>query len=212
MDLRSLSAALVLFAVSAAPSTATENYKSLGERPASGEMGTALYAFSYELPQSAFKAMGWKAFSDLRQPRNLIMVTGLHGHDTYALSVLFQGTASAGQDALSLARQKYPDRKFSAGPNPACANTSLDRPFSLTDRMVSMMAVCVDKSSMSIYELVISWQALILVVEPIDQIVQKSRLCAEVKSANPEARCPDRIGEYTRSFNTFLSTFTFSGK
>ncbi|MBL8517215.1 MAG: hypothetical protein JNM76_09615 [Betaproteobacteria bacterium] len=210
MDFRSIIAALVLSTASYVASAANNNYKHLGERPASGVVKTAFYAFNYEVPNTGYTSMGWKAYSDLREPRNAVMVTGMTGYDTYALSVLYQGTAKAGQGALQLAGAMHPNMTFLAGPNPACVNTSLDQPFELSERMVNFMAVCVDKDSLAIYELGISWKSLILAVRSIDEIVRESGECVAAKAANPEVRCPDRLDSYIRSFRTLLASFALS--
>lgn len=212
MDFRSNIAAIALLAASSAVVASTNDYQHLGKRPASGEARTAFYAFSYEEPNPAYKSMGWNAYSDKREERNLAMVTGMTGYDTYALSVLYQGTAAPGQGALAVAQARHPNMTFSTGPNPQCVNTSLERPFQLADRMANFMAVCVDKDTQAIYELGISWKSLLLAVRSLDEMVRESSDCVAAKAASASARCADQLGWYTRSFRTFLSSFAASGR
>lgn len=206
---------IVAIAILVAFSSATaenKHYKHLGERPASGDVKTAFYTFSYEAPSQTYDSIEWNAYRDKGEERNSIMVTGLSGYDTYALSVLYKGRATSGQSALGFAEAKYPSLVFVDGPNPACVNTQLDRPFHLDGRMVNIMAMCIDPVSSAAYELSISWQSLILAMNSIDQITNESEACMAAKSADPSERCPDRIELYTKSFRTLISSFAMTGK
>ena len=78
--------------------------------------------------------------------------------------------------------------------------------------MVNLMAMCIEPVSSAAYELSLSWQSLILAMSSIDQVTKESEGCAAAKAADPSERCPDRIGSYTKSFRTFISSFAMSGK
>jgi hypothetical protein len=190
----------------------TENYKSLGQRPTSGQIKTSYYKFQYSSPSGSYDSISWDAYSDKTEERNTVMLIGLRGYDTYALSVLYTGNAQTGQNALNVAQEKYPSLTFTTGPNPACVNTSLDRPFALSGRMLNMLALCVDDSTKSVYELSISWQSLVLAVKSVDAIIKESEECSAAKVTDSTTRCPDRIGAYSSAYKTFLTTFSMSGK
>jgi hypothetical protein len=202
--------AIATLAFSTATLAQTENYKHLGEKASSGKLKTPYYNFNYSAP-SSYETISWNAYSDKTEKRNTIMVIGLRGYDTYALSVLYKGNAKPGQNALSVAQEKYPSLTFSDGQNTACVNTSLDRPIDLSG-MLNFFAMCVDNSTSSIYELSISWQSLILAVESVDRIVKESAECSAAKVKDPSTRCPDRMGSYSSAYKTFLTSFTMSGK
>ena len=209
---RNCLAGLLTLAFSNACLAGPENYDSLGDRPSSGHVDTPYYSFDYTAPSGSYESIPWNAFRDKSEARNSIMVIGMRGYDTFALSVLYKGQRDPAKGALEIARQQYPGGSFEIGPNQACANTSLDRPFELDTRMINFLAICVDGKSNAIYELSISWQSLILAVQSLDTVVKESGECASAKLADPATRCPDRIGNYSRSYRTFLSSFVMSGK
>jgi hypothetical protein len=189
-----------------------ENYKHIGERLASGQIETPYYSFQYSPPSETYGVITWDAYRDKTEKRNTVMVIGLRGYDTYALSVLYKGQATPAQGALDAAKQQYPSGSFTAGPNPSCVNTPLDRPFQLDGRMLNFLAICVDKETSSIYELSISWQSLILAMKSLDTVASESESCVASKAQDPSARCPDYIGTYAGSYRTFLTSFHPSGK
>ena len=201
-----------MLACSTACLAGTENYEPLGERPSSGHVETSYYSFAYSAPSGSYDTIPWDAFRDKSEARNSIMVIGMRGYDTYALSVLYKGQRDPAKSALEIAKQQYPSSTFEIGPNRACANTSLDRPFELDTRMINFLAICVDDKSNAIYELSISWQSLILAMKSLEKVVKDSQECASAKLADPTTRCPDYIGNYSRSYQTFLSSFVMSGK
>lgn len=212
MQIRQYLLAIAALAFAAPCLAGTENYKHLGSRPASGSVETPDYRFQYAAPSETYETISWEAYRDKTEKRNSVMVIGLSGYDTYALSVLYKGRARSGQAALGVAQEMYPSLAFAAGPNPACANTSLERPFELSGRMLNFMALCLDDATGSIYELSISWQSLILAMRSVDTLVAESGECAASKARDPATRCPDYIGTYARAYRTFLSSFAASGK
>ena len=111
--------AFALLVVFSSATAENSNYKHLGERPASGDVKTAFYTFRYEAPSQTYDSIEWNAYRDESEKRNSIMVTGLSGYDTYALSVLYKGRATHGQGALGFAKEKYPSLVFEEGPNPS---------------------------------------------------------------------------------------------
>lgn len=189
-----------------------ENYKHMGERPASGQISTPYYTFSYVSPSETYQSITWNAYSDKKEKRNTVLVTGLSGYDTYALSVLYKGQAKEGQSLIDVAKENYPSAAFSVEENPACATIPTDKPFPLSGRMLVFLAICVDEASKSTYEINISWQSLILAMKSLDTVVEQSNQCAADKLKDPAVRCPDYIGAYSASYKTFLSSFSMSGK
>lgn len=190
----------------------TEDYKHLGERPAAGHVATDYYGFDYKAPSETYANIEWNAYRDKKEKRNTVMVIGLSGYDTYALSVLHQGPAPEGKDVLGVAQAKYPSLTFAPSDNPACVTTAADRPFQLTTRMIGFMAMCMDGKTRAVYELNISWQSLILMINSLDGVVAESSQCASDKLKDPATRCPDRIGTYAASYRTLLSSFATTGK
>ena len=204
-------AALAL-AISTQSLAASDNYKHLGERPASGRVETRFYSFAYSPPSETYGSISWNAYRDKSEKRNTVMVVGLSGYDTYALSVLYKGQRAPGQAVADVAKQQHSSLPFAAGPNPSCVNTPLDRPFELDKRMVTFTAICVDSTSDAIYELSISWQSLILAMQSLETITKESQECANAKAQDPSTRCPDRIGTYAGAYTSLLSSFALSGK
>lgn len=198
--------------VAANASAGTEDYKHLGERPPAGQVSTEYYRFDYASPSTTYANIEWNAYRDKKEKRNTVMVVGLSGYDTYALSVLYQGTAPDGKDALGVAQAKYPSLTFAPSDNPACVTTATERPFQLTERMIGFMAMCVDGKTRAVYELNLSWQSLILLMKSLDGVVAESAKCAADKQKDPATRCPDQISPYVASYRTLLSSFALTGK
>lgn len=182
MDIRKYVVAVIGLAFATASFAGAENYKHLGERPASGRVKTAYYSFEYTAPSETYSSITWNAYRDKSEKRNEVMVIGLSGYDTYALSVLYKGRAETGQSVLEVAKKQYSSLSFGAGPNPACVNTPLERPFQLDGRMLNFLAICVDSGSNAIYELSISWQSLMLAMQSLDAVAKESDECAAAKA------------------------------
>lgn len=204
--------ALAACAVVANVQAGTEDYKRLGERPPAGQVKTDYYRFKYTAPREVFADIEWNAFADKQEKRNTVMVIGLSGYDTYALSVLYKGPAAEGMDALAVAQSKYPNLAFAPSSNPACVSTAPDRPFALDERMVGFVAMCMDASTHGMYELNLSWRSMSLMMQPLDTLIAESSQCAADKRKDPDTRCGDRITPYAASFNTFLASFSTTGK
>lgn len=204
--------ALVACVVVANAQAGTEDYKRLGERKPAGQVKTDYYQFNYTAPREVFADIEWDAFADKKEKRNTVMVIGLAGYDTYALSVQYKGPAAEGTDALAMAQSKYPNLSFAPSSNPACVSTAADRPFALDERMVAFVAMCMDATTHGVYELNLSWRAMSLMMQPLDTLIAESRQCAADKLKDPATRCGDRVTMYAASFNTFLTSFATTGK
>ncbi|RDZ26024.1 hypothetical protein [Lysobacter silvisoli] len=205
--------ALALLAASATATAQTENYKHVGSLESAGQLDKDHYSFSYLAPSNTYSDIEWEQYRDKKEKRNTVMVIGLSGYDTYALSVLYKGQADAGQTALDAATQRYPSADFALTDlNPACATTPTDKPFALDGRMYTFLAVCIDQRSRAVYEVGISWRSLILAMKSIDRVAEESAACAEQKRNDPQARCPDYLGTYSAAYRKVLSTFAMKGK
>ncbi|KRA75667.1 hypothetical protein ASD78_06755 [Lysobacter sp. Root667] len=205
--------AIALLAASANAAAQTENYKHVGSRSPAGQLDKDYYAFSYIAPSSTYGDIEWEEYRDKKEKRNTVMVIGLSGYDTYALSVLYKGKSEAGQSVLDAAKQRYPSANFAVTDlNPGCATTPVDKPFALDGRMLTFLAVCVDERSRAVYELGISWRSLILAMKSLDRVAEESEACAEQKRNDPQARCPDYLGAYSAAYRKALGSFAMKGK
>lgn len=205
--------ALALLAASATATAQTENYKHVGSLKSAGQLDQDYYAFSYLAPSDTYAGIEWERYRDKKEKRNTVMVIGLSGYDTYALSVLYKGQSDAGRTALDEAKQRYPSAEFAVTElNSACATTPTDKPFALDGRMYTFLAVCVDERSRAVYEVGISWRSLILAMKSLDRVAEESTACAEQKHNDPQARCPDYLGTYSAAYRKVLSTFSMKGK
>lgn len=183
----------------------------IGDRPATGRIETPAYRFLHTAPRASYAGMSWAAYADTSEKRNTTMLIGLSGYDSYALSVHYKGQAAEGRTALDLARIRYPSLSLGPGPNAGCVNTSLERPFELSNRMLNLMALCVDPRSGAVYELSLSWRSVVVASSSVDELLRSARDCAAARSKDPANPCVDALGSYAGAFRAFLSSFIMSG-
>lgn len=191
-----------------APAPDTRRFESVGQRPGHGELAKPAYRFRFESPRSSYAAMGWKEFRDRGEPRHTLLLTGLSGYDSHALSIIYKGEREPAQDLAGFVRQLYPKAVFEVpAARPDCL--SLAAPLQLSGRLLSLFAFCSAPERREVYELHLSWQSLFISLRGLEGLQRESAAC-QAAAAAPAAsapHCDDALGDWTRSFQTLLSSF-----
>jgi hypothetical protein len=189
------------------PAFAQENsqYVPAGEIEGSAEVKHRAYTFEVIPPYSVYRSMGWHRFSDRNDQGSTILVTGMGGYDSYALSVL-SVSDPVSKDPLAIAKQKYPSIQFALHPtNPVCAVSDLSgAPQQLDRGMQAHVAECVDPKTGKAYELTISWRSMLMLVTGAEA---SGAQCD--KDAEGHIRCPRREGPLREAMDKFVGSFRF---
>ena len=181
-------------------------YSAKGEEPASSHIKHARYSFDVVAPSSVYKDIAWKRFSDDAEPLTTVLVTGMQGYDSYALSVMPERGPEA--TPVEIGKRKFPDTSFTpVGED--CAISDLAKPIELDGRMVAFEGFCIEPKSHQAYELTISWKSLLLAVDEIDP---EGKQCGVGVRWDPiDKKCEDTMGDMRAAMNTFVHSFRFRG-
>jgi hypothetical protein len=192
---------------SATPENA--NYKFVAEIKGSAKVANDLYSFEVSPPNRVYESLGWTRYSDNNNDKNTILVTGMSGYDTYALSVLDKGKVDAALTSAAFAKASYQSISF-GDPMPAngCVMTPLDTPLKLSSSMVAFNAICISPKHQA-FELTISWKSMILMMGSDDDMVGPDCDRSGEGPPKPSAGCRHRIDDMKASMQTFVSSFAF---
>lgn len=194
---------LLVAAIGTAPALAqSDDYVAKGKQAASSKVKHKAYTFEVIAPYSVYEDIDWQRYQDRKDPGSTILVTGLGGYDSYALTVLTvvdPGTT----DPLTLAQRKYPSISFAAHPtNPSCVVSDLSAaPQQMAPGMQAHFAECVDPKTGMAYELALSWRSMVMWVTGPDSPCRKAE--------DGGVRCPDREVPLREAMDRFVGSFRF---
>lgn len=207
--------AFVLCGCSTTPGTSSNNpqYNYVELLPPSGTFKNSYFQFSYSPPSTTYATTSWEHYEGKNGKRATTLLKGSGLYDSYAVNIEYKGTVAPQMTPVQAASQMHKTLEFSQyDGNPACASTSLNKPVVISPSFAGHMAVCIDKTSNSLYEVSITWRSMSFPVPSFDQLLRDSESCKYEKTLSEKAKCSDRISMLVSSYNQLLSTFQFPGQ
>ena len=188
-----------------------QGYSPVGEVAPSAVVEAAEYTFSVSPVYSAYREQAWQRFADNGDPGNTVLLNGMGGYDSYALSALRQPKPSAPVTAMASAKAAYSDISFTVHPVARdCAVMDPGPPVPLAADMVALAAHCVDPRTGEVFELIISWKSMLLRVNEVPGAAQAgANVCGGEPGQSKEAACKPRFDQMRAAMDTFVGSFRF---